>query len=464
MKLTNPLKGHHRRPNNSRHPENPHQGVEARTSYFNAMTGYSLGEVNVSRKGPPDPFNGFFPAGQNRAVDCAGLLDIGPARHWFKLLNWGIENDLYTYQQALEGHSGPHVLVNGQSLLMMSSYDYLGLIGHPAIEAAAVEATRIYGTGTGGVRLLTGTTDLHRKLEHGLAVFKGTEASLVFSSGYMANVGIISALLGPRDRVIVDSLAHRSIVDGCTLARVPFQSFCHNDLSTLRHALETKPFGKRTLIVVEGIYSMDGDICPLPDLVELKNRYGAFLMVDEAHSFGVLGPTGRGVDEHFGLTPDHVDIWTGSLSKAIPSNGGYLTGSKDLVIYLQHGAATFMFSAALCPSAVAAAHEALRVFKAEPLLLTKVHHNAQQLREGLRELGYNIGKSTTPIVPVMLGDDISALVLARRLYDLGVFVTPVVYPAVPHGGARLRLCATASHSKRDLQEVFDAFRKVRSIV
>jgi 8-amino-7-oxononanoate synthase len=344
---------------------------------------------------------------------------------------------------------------------MISSYDYLGLIGNSAIEQAAIEAIRRYGTGTGGVRLLTGTIDLHRILEAELATFKGTEASITFSSGYMANLGIISSLLGPSDHVIIDSRVHRSVIDACRLAQVPVQSFCHNDLSSLKRRLENKPSASRTLIIVDGIYSMDGDMCALPEIVDLKKRYNSYLMVDEAHSFAVLGPTGRGVNEYFGVRTEDVDIWMGSLSKAIPANGGFVSGSQDLIIYLQHGAAPFMFSAALCPPVIAAARESLQILKTEPARLRKLHHNADFLRSQLNDLGYNTGKSTSPIIPIIIGDDELTCRLARELLRIGIVASPVIYPAVPRRSSRLRLCVTAAQDDEFLQEILNGFRKVR---
>ena len=251
---------------------------------------------------PVRPYDAHLGNGNGSGPAPSPLLDFDGARNWFALLRWGAARDLYTYQQPLEGRSGSRVRVRGQSLLMLSSYDYLGLIGHPALEEAAIESLRRHGTGTGGVRLMTGTTELHRDLEADLARFKGTEAALTFSSGYAANMAALPALFGPRDRVFVDANAHRSIVDACLLARIPLRRFRHNDVGALEEDLARSVPTRRTLIIVEGVYSMDGDICPLPDLVALKQRYGAFLMVDEAHSLGVLGARGRGVHEHFGLS------------------------------------------------------------------------------------------------------------------------------------------------------------------
>jgi 8-amino-7-oxononanoate synthase len=416
-----------------------------------------VGRRDIESDAPMDPFHGMFDNALDAVLDLPSSLDTVRARRWFHSIQWTRDRGLYTYQQPLEGHSGNRARVGGRDFLMLSSYDYLGLIGHTQIERAAIEAIQEYGTGSGGVRLLTGTTRLHRQLEEELATFKGTEAALTFSSGYLANLGVIGALLEPQDRVIVDARAHRSIVDGCQLARVQLRSFRHNDMASLRRKLERDPNSGRTLIVVEGIYSMDGDICPLPEIVELKEAYGAMLLVDEAHSFGALGASGRGIHEHFGIPSDTVDIWMGSLSKAIPANGGFLAGSQAMIVYLQHEAAPFMFSAALCPASTAAAREALKVIDAEPWRIKALRRNTTRLRNGLQKLGYDTASSVTAIVPVVLNDDAAAYRLARRLYDLGILATAVVSPAVPLGTARLRLCAMATHTEDDLDEALRAF-------
>jgi glycine C-acetyltransferase len=386
-------------------------------------------------------------------------LEAARARRWFETVGWGVEAGQYTYQQPLGGRNGPRVSVGGQALLMVSSYDYLGLIGHPVIEEAAVAAVRRFGTGSGGVRLLTGTTELHRRLERRLAAFKGTEAALTVSSGYLANVGVIPALVGRKDRVLIDARAHRSLVEGCRLAGVPYQSFPHNDLAALERKLARAPAPGTTLVVVEGVYSMDGDLCPLPQLVELKERYGATLLVDEAHSFGVLGSSGQGIHDHFGVPATAVDFWTGSLSKAVPGNGGFLAAAAADVLYLQHEAAPFMFSSALCPAAAATALAALDVIEAEPERRAAVTRTADALRSGLRELGFDTGASASPIIPVIFGDDAAAWQAARHLLDEGIWATAVVSPAVPRGGARLRLCATACHTPADVAEVLAAFAR-----
>jgi len=407
---------------------------------------------------PPDPFDGFF-AGPTRApADDDALLGIPGARAWLDVVEWGMHTGLYTYQAPLDGRSGPRVSIDGRPMLMLSSYDYLGLIGHPAIEAAAIDAIRTHGTGTGGVRLLTGTSALHRALEHELAAFKGTEAAVTFTSGYAAAIAAIGALFGPRDRVVMDARSHRSVIDACRLATVPARRFAHNDPDSLEHELRRESPARRTLVIVEGVYSMDGDLCALPEIVAVARRHGAFLMVDEAHSLGVLGAHGRGIDEHWGVDPSDIDIWMGSLSKAIPANGGFLTGTRELMIYLQHGAAPYMFSAALCPAASAAALTALRVIDEEPERLATVRRHAVRLREGLRHAGYDCGSSQTPIVPVVLGANEAAWRLSRALFDRGIIGCAVIPPAVPEGAARLRLCVTAAHSAGDIEEALAAFR------
>ncbi len=414
----------------------------------------------ATRAPPVDPFDGYF-APDGPAEKPYGIADVASARWWFEYLRWGFEEDLYTYQQPIERRTGARVSIGGREMLMMSSYDYLGLIGHPTVTAEAQRAIEAHGTGTGGVRLLTGTHELHRKLENDIASFKGTGAAVTFTSGYLANIAALTGLVGPRDRVLIDDKAHRSLIDGCRLARVPVSRFAHNDVDSVERLLEQHPPDGRTLILTEGIFSMDGDVCPLPELIELKERFGAYLLVDEAHSFGVLGATGRGVDEHFELPADRVDVWTGSLSKAIPTNGGFIAGSRALVYYLQHVTAPFIFSAALCPSAAAAATAALSVIREERQRVTRAHRNAETLRTRLRHLGYDTGASQSCIIPVILGDDEVTYRAARELYAHGVLVSAVVPPAVERDSARIRLCATAAHSDADLDEALEAFEDLR---
>jgi glycine C-acetyltransferase len=405
-------------------------------------------------------FNGFFEHGQERNFRKDQLLD-GRARRVFDLTSRACEAGVYPFQLPLQSRSGPWVQAEDRQLLMLSSYDYLGLIGDPRIDEAAIGAIRKYSTGSGGSRLMTGTLDLHRTMERDLADFKGTQEMLTTSSGYMANLTVIAGLFSGQDRVVMDALCHRSIVDACKLAGVQVQRFKHNDMDSLRHEIANGPAANRTMIISEGSFSMDGDVGPLPDLVQVKRDTGVYLMIDDSHGFGVLGKFGHGVDEYYGVPTNEVDIWTGSFAKAVPSNGGWIGGSQELMIFLQHAASPFVFSAAPSPSSVAVVCEALRIMRAEPELFAKLHENAVFLREGLQELGYDTGLSETPIIPVNFDNEEHCAFAAAMLRGMGVSVTPILFPAVPLGSARLRLCVTAAHSRDDLQFALDAFKKLR---
>ncbi len=380
------------------------------------------------------------------------LLDLPAAERWFRLLRFGRQEDLYTCQQPLESRTGPRIRIRGRPYLSLSSYDYLGLIGHPEVEEAAIAAIRRYGPGSGGVRLLTGTNELHCALERELARFVGSEAALVLGSGYAANLAVVPALVGPRDVIIADALAHRSLLDAARLSRARLRRCRHNDPAALDQALAEEAATPRRLVMVDGVYSMEGDIAPLPDILAVCRRHRAFLLVDEAHALGTIGPAGRGTAAHFGIDPGEVDVWTGSLSKALGAQGGYVAGSARLITYLQHEGAPYIFSGALCPASTAAALEGLSVIRREPLRLERMRLRAVQLRSGLRRSGHTVSEWPTPIVPLLVGDEMEAYRLARRLFAAGVLATAVTHPAVPAGQARLRLCATAAHSARDISE------------
>lgn len=416
--------------------------------------------VNGTIASSREIFKRFFTSGKKWAFHKSNLLDAR-ARRIFDMMGRACEVDVYPYQIALEGRSGPWVRAEGRDLLMLSSYDYLGLIGDARVDQAAIDAVRKYGTGTGGVRMLTGTIDLHNQMEAELAAFKQMPQAVTFSSGYLANVGILSALLCSQDRVVMDSFSHRSLVDACKMAGVQIQRFKHNDMDSLRQELENGQAANRTLIISDGVFSMDGDICPLPELIELKREFRCYLMIDESHALGVLGRTGRGTDEHFGVDAEDVDIWTGSLAKAIPSNGGFAAVSEEVGIYLQHAAPPFIFSAALCPAAVGAIRASLGILKDEPERVSRLTWNATFLRDGLRKLGYNTGASETAIVPVVFHDEAAATLFASGLRNLGILATPVMFPAVPQGAARLRLCTTAEHTRENLEFALDAFRQLK---
>ena len=405
-------------------------------------------------------FEGYFSKGLKDTYKKNDLMDAR-ARRIFETTELACSMDAYPFQAPLSGRPGPVVEVDGHRMLSMSSYDYLGLIGDPRVDEAAIAAIRRYGTGTGGARLLAGTLDLHREVERALAEYKGTETAITFSSGYAANLAVISALFGPADRVIADVYSHRSLIDACRLAGVQVQRFAHNDMDSLRHELRNGPPANRTLIVSDGVFSMDGDIAKLPELIAVKKEFGCFLLMDESHASGMLGATGRGTDEHFGVATDEVDIWTGSLAKSIPANGGFVAVSQKLSIFLQHAASPFIFSAALTAPAAATVLAGLNILKEEPELVTRLRENASAMRAGLRSLGYDIGLSETAVIPVILHDDARTALFARKLRDYGVLAAPVMFPAVAQGESRLRLCVTAAHTPDHLQQALEVFGRLR---
>jgi 8-amino-7-oxononanoate synthase len=406
-----------------------------------------------------DPFLGYF---EGRSVDqilpAGSLLDHANVRRWFELFAAGLPHSLYTYQLPLSIASGPRSAALGEELVMFSSYSYLGLIGHPRIERAVQDAVARYGTSTGGVRLLTGTLALHHELEHELATFLGFEGAATFASGYDANIAAITSLFGPEDVAILDQYAHQSIHDGVRMAGCESRRFRHNDMKDLERRLkQARRRGKgRVLVAVDSVFSMDGDQAPLAQLIALKEKYGAFLLVDEAHALGAVGATGRGICEEQGIDPAGIDILTGSLSKGIPSSGGFVAGSRGLKIYIQHGSAPYMFSAAMTPANAAASLEALRMLRDEPEHMERLRENTRVLRDGLTGLGFDIGASTTPVLPLLLGDEWRAYRVAREMLARGIFVSAVVYPAVSPGQARLRLCATAAHRAEHFDRLFGA--------
>lgn len=365
--------------------------------------------------------------------------------------------DRYFYMQAISGPTNHRVMVDGREMVMLASYSYLGLIGHPRIGAAAKEALGRYGTGAGGVRLLTGTTDLHERLERRVATFSGREDACVYSSGYMTNLAIITALIGPGDLVLMDKLDHASIVDGCLLSGAKWRTYRHNDMAHLEKLLaEAAGKYETTLVVADAVFSMDGDVLDLPAAAELSVRYGARLMVDEAHSIGALGATGRGIEEHFDM-PGSIDLKMGTLSKAIPSVGGYVAADPDVVDFLRHNSRPFIFSAALPPPQAAAALEAFDVMEEEAWRMDALQAAQERLRGGLRALGFDTMGSTTAVIPVLAGSEEAALDLTREMFDAGVFVCPIIHPAVPRGTERLRTTVMATHTEEDIDLALAAF-------
>ncbi len=369
------------------------------------------------------------------------------------------EHDLYFYNQPIEELcGGARVRLKGREMLMFASYSYLSLIGHPKINAAAKAATDRFGTGTHGVRLLAGTLTLHRELEETIAAFKHTDDAITFSSGYVTNLTAVSTLVGRHDVVICDKLNHASIVDGCLLSGAEFVRFRHNDMADLERCLQRADSRATKLVVVDAVFSMDGDIIDLPKTVELCRKYGAWLMVDEAHSLGVLGQTGRGIEEHFGMK-DGVDLKMGTLSKTIPSVGGYLAGDQDLISLFRHASRAFIFSAALPPAQAAAAKAAIEVILEEPERVEVLRRNTSHFMGGLKQMGFDTMKTETAIVPVLCGADEPAFEMVQHCQHDDIFVLPVVSPAVPEGLARLRATVIAGHTPDEIDHALDVFEK-----
>lgn len=374
------------------------------------------------------------------------------------------EQDLYFYNQPVsELRGGARVIVKGREMGMFASYSYLGLVGHPRINAAAKAAIDRYGTGTHGVRMLAGTLDLHQKLEETIAEFRGAEAAVTYSSGYVTNLTVVSTLVGRGDYVISDKLNHASIVDGCLMSGAKFVRFRHNDMQDLEDRLKNVPSGCAKLVIADSVFSMDGDVIDFPKVVELCRRYDAWLMIDEAHSLGVLGKTGRGIEEHFGM-PGTIDIKMGTLSKTIPSVGGYVAGKKDIIEYLRHASRAYIFSAALPPAQAAAADEAFQVILDEPWRVEKLRANADQFISGLKARGFDTMLTTTAIVPVLCGDDDSAFAITRAAQHQDIFVLPVVSPAVPPGLSRLRATVTAAHEPDEIEHAMNVIGEAGKVV
>jgi glycine C-acetyltransferase len=362
---------------------------------------------------------------------------------------------LYFYNQPVnELRGGARALVDGREMGMYASYSYLGLIGHPKINAAAKTAIDRYGTGTHGVRTLAGSLPLHTELEETIAGFKQAEAAITFTSGYVTNLTVVSTLVGRGDTVISDKLNHASIVDGCLMSGAKFVRFRHNDMDGLEERLKSVETGSTKLVIADAVFSMDGDIIDFPRMVELCRKYGAWLMVDEAHSVGVLGKTGRGIEEHFNM-PDTIDIKMGTLSKTIPSVGGYVAGQRELISFLRHASRAYIFSAALPPAQAAAAKAAFDVILEEPWRIEQLNRNAVQFIGGLQQRGFDTLNTETAIVPVLCGSDETAFAMTRAAQLKDLFVLPVVSPAVPPGLARLRATVTAAHEPQDIEAAME---------
>lgn len=392
----------------------------------------------------------------SRATDFTTLAaydDVLMQRRIAERLN--LENP---YFRLHEGRNAAHTQIAGRDLLNFSSYDYLGLNGHPEVVDAAKAAIDRYGISASASRVVAGERPVHQALERALAEHYSAEASLVFVSGYATNVSVISHLVGPEDLVVCDAAIHNSAVMGGVLSGAARRSFAHNDLDSLEQVLaSSRGRYERALIVVEGLYSMDGDYPDLPRLIEIKQRHGAWLMIDEAHALGAIGARGRGLFEHFAVDPNEVDVWMGTLSKTLSGCGGYIAGSAALIDYLKHLAGAFVYSVAIPPVIAAAALTALEIMHREPERVARLQHNGRRFHALARQHGLNTGTGVgTSICPIVIGDSLPTAVLSQKLFERGVNVQPVLYPAVPPKESRLRFFLTAMHTDDDIAAGIEA--------
>ena len=369
---------------------------------------------------------------------------------------------LYFRLRILEGEQKPIAVIDGKEVINLSSNNYLGLTTHPKLRRAAIDAVRKYGVGSGAVRSIVGTMKIHMELEEQIARFKGTEACVVFQSGFTANAGTVSAILGKEDLIISDELNHASIIDGCRLSKATIKVFKHKDVADCQRILEeTKNWNGHKLLITDGVFSMDGDIAPLPALCDLAEKYNCILMVDDAHSSGVLGRNGRGTVDHLGCH-GRVDIQVGTLSKAIGSIGGYVCGSRDLIEFLYHRGRPFLFSTSHPPSVTATCQAAFELLDSDAgaKLVKRLWSNTKFFKRGLKRLGFDTGKSETPITPVMVGDAGKTFEFSRELFNEGLIALAIAYPTVPEGKARLRTIVTATHKRADLTRALEIFERV----
>ena len=364
----------------------------------------------------------------------------------------------YFRLRELQSACEPVCHADGREVINLASNNYLGLANHPKLVEAAIAATRRYGAGSGAVRTISGTMSLHLELERRIAAFKNAEACVVFQSGFTANAGTVSAVLGPDDFIISDELNHASIIDGCRLSRARIRVFPHGDAAAAGRILEELSAEQgRKLLITDGVFSMDGDIGKLQGLVEAAERYGAIMMVDDAHASGVLGRNGRGTVDHFSLH-GRVDIQVGTLSKAIGALGGYVCGSRDLIEFLYHRGRPFLFSTSHPPGVAAACLAAFDLLESEPERMDRLWENTRYFKEGLRQAGFQTGNSETPITPVMVGEARAAHEFSRELFDRGVWATGIGFPTVPRGRARVRTIVTAAHTKEQLNRALEIFQ------
>jgi len=366
---------------------------------------------------------------------------------------------LYPYFRMIASGQDPVVTMNGSLVIMLGSNNYLGLTNHPEIKAAAASALAAYGTGTAGSRFLNGTLDIHVELEERLAAFMQREAALTFSTGFQVNLGVISSLIDRTDTVVLDNLDHACILDGARLSFGRVLKFKHNDMASLEERLRSIDSGRGSLIVIDGVFSMEGDVADLPGIVELAKRHHARVMVDDAHGVGVMGEHGRGTAEHFGLEDD-VDLVMGTFSKSLAAVGGFVAGDRPVVEWIKHHARTLIFSAAPPPASVASVIKALEIIEREPERRAHLWDITRYMKRELEGLGYDTGASASPVIPLVVGEDMTAFRMTVRLQEEGVFVNPVITPAVPPDRAMIRTSYMATHTRDHLDRALEAIAKV----
>jgi 8-amino-7-oxononanoate synthase len=369
----------------------------------------------------------------------------------------------YPYFHKVESGQDPVVIVEGKRMIMMGSNNYLGLTSHPAVKRAAINATEKFGVGCVGSRFLNGTLVVHEELENRLAKFVGKEAALLFTTGMQVNLGVIGSIVGRDETIITDRYDHASIIDGCRLSFGKLRRYKHNDMNDLENELKKCDRDKGKLIIVDGVFSMEGDIADLPSIIKLAKAYNARILVDDAHGIGVMGKHGRGTAEHFGVEND-IDMIVGTFSKSFASTGGFVAADEDVIHYLKHNSRALIFSASPAPSNVASALAALDIIENEPRRLKRLWANTDKLRNGFKDLGYNTGESVTPIIPLIIGDNLMAFQIWRMLFDRGIFTTPVISPAVPENRALIRVSVMATFSQRHIDKALDVFAQVGRII
>jgi glycine C-acetyltransferase len=383
-----------------------------------------------------------------------------PLSYLTEQLNQWRQEGTYQRLRVLQSESAAHCRFDGKEVINLASNNYLGLTTHPKLREAALEAVRRFGVGSGAVRTISGTMSLHLELEERIAAFKHAKACVVFQSGFAANAGTVAAILGPEDHIISDELNHASIIDGCRLSRAKIHVFPHKDTLAAENILtELDRAAGRKLLISDGVFSMDGDIGPLPGLTAAAEKHGAIMMVDDAHSSGVLGRNGRGTIDHFGLH-GRVQVQVGTLSKAIGVLGGYVCGSRDLIEFLYHRARPFLFSTSHPPAVAAACLAAFDVLEQEPERIQNLWNNTKYFKAGLTSSGFDTGMSETPITPVIVGEPKLAHELSRLLFEQGVLATGIGFPTVPKGKARVRTIVTATHTQEELDRALEAFRRI----